>query len=105
MLSKDVLGMEIVQVFFGVVLDHANLFQHDPFFLAQFLGIESGMMKNVRQQIDPLSNVLVQHGRIESRAFPGREGIEFSSKRIDLAGNGFCTAPARSFKNHVLDKM
>src|SRR5205807_8082297 len=34
MLSKDILGMEIVQVFFGVVLDHANLLQHDPSFLA-----------------------------------------------------------------------
>jgi len=102
---EGVFRVQIVQVVFRIVLDHADFLQHDLFLFGHLPGIKAGVVEDVRQQLDPLADMLVQNLRVERGPLPRGEGVELAAERVDLARNGLGRAAARALENHMLDKV
>src|SRR3989442_1493607 len=103
--AQGVLRVQVVEVILRVVLDHPDLFQHHLLLLGHLPGVKLGMVEDVREQVDALRQMVVQHLGVEGGALPGRKGIELPAERIDLPRDGLGRAPPRALEDHVLDEV
>ena len=105
MASEDFLGVQIVQIVLGIVFDHPDFLENDAFFLGQFFGVEQGMVKNIREKIDPLLQGLIQHFGVERGAFARGKSVQLSAHRVNFARDGLGRTSPRAFEDHVFDKV
>ena len=84
---------------------HLDLFQNDALFLFDIFGAKHGMQHQVRQYVERLRQMLVQHLGVEADQFLRGERVEVATNGIHRARNVFGTPFGGTFEQHVLDEM
>ena len=105
MASQYLARVKLLHEIFRIVPDHTNFFQDDLFFFFDFFVRETGMVKQVCEEIQRSLKLLIQHLHVIGCRFTRREGIHLSTKCIDFARNFGGGALARSLEEHVFDEV
>ena len=98
-------NVQLLHEIFRIIFHHSNLFGHDLFFLFDFLRSKLGSVKDIREQVQRLGEMLIEDFDVVCGGFARRKGVHFSAKRVNFARNISGGPGSRALKQHMLNKM
>jgi hypothetical protein len=105
MIGPDRVDEELMDIVVRRVLHALDFLQDDLAFLLQLRRIEPGAEEDVRQEINGLRQVFVEHFDVVRGRLLGGESVHLAAERIHLDGDVLGGPLLRSFEEQMLDKM
>ena len=104
--GEELLGEEVVDEVFGVVVAALDLLQHDLPLALRLFGVEEGVSKHVREQVDGEGQVFGEGAGVIAGQLPVGEGVEVPPDVVHFVGDVLAAGPALgAFEEHVLQKV
>ncbi len=101
----EALREDLVDQVVRIVLVHLDFFEDHAALPLDFLLGEGGVQHQIRQDVERLGRVLVEHLHVEADGLLAGKRVQVAADAVDLARN-VLRGPVRSaLKDHVLDKM
>ncbi len=105
MVFPEVLREQLVHQDVGIVFVDLDLFKNHAAFAFDVARGKGGVQHQVGQHIERNGHVLGKRFHVEANGLFAGEGVKVAANGIHLACNTQRGAGARSFENHVFDKM
>ena len=105
MITPEIGARQQVDIFFGGILNHADLLKYHRPFPLHLGGIESRVEKDVRQYLHHGLHMAVQDLGMVAGVLHGGEGIVVTTNGIELFSDLIGAAAGRPLKDHVFDEM
>src|SRR6185295_13805460 len=105
MILEEIDAEKIMDVIVRGVLRLRDLLQDYRSFALDFLGIETGVEKDIAEQIDGQRQILVKNLGVIAGVFFGRKGIDHAADSIHLFGDLRRGAPLGALEEQMLDKV
>ena len=101
----EILREKLVDEVFGIVLRHADFFEDHGLLARDVFIREFRLEHHVRDHVEGVRQMLVEHARVEADHFLRGEGVEHAAHAVHFARDVFGGAPRRALEHHVLDEM